>query len=140
VASADVDDPDNWSGGFYELAINLGPPDDQRLALALESLWQFARVEGCLARRADGRHASASLALEALDRFGHLRGVVRLADGSKIVCGVVAIREENGDDWLDFYCRSVLPSASTIPASELSRSGRAAVPSLGRGESTSTRG
>ncbi|MEV0068501.1 MULTISPECIES: hypothetical protein [unclassified Amycolatopsis] len=32
-----------------------------------------------------------------------MRGVVLLPDGTPIVCGVVAIREDSGIDWLDFY-------------------------------------
>ena len=44
-------DGENWNGGFYELAIELGPTDDDRLDRALVALWQEAGVEGCYGSR-----------------------------------------------------------------------------------------
>ncbi|WP_157845330.1 hypothetical protein [Pseudofrankia saprophytica] len=103
MAASDVDVPANWHGGFYELAINLGPPDDARLEHALTATWAAAGVVGCLAPDGDAEHRPAPCTLEGLERFGHLHGVVRLPDGGATVCGAIAIREDDGDDWLDFY-------------------------------------
>ncbi|HZX03120.1 hypothetical protein [Kribbella sp.] len=94
--------PENWYGGFYELAICLGPPDDDRLDAALRSVWRCASVEGCFGRAAD-RHLPVACSLRMLQQHGHLAGVVRLPDGGEVVCGVTAVREPEGDDWLDFY-------------------------------------
>jgi len=102
AAPEDLDHRANWTGGYYELAIRLGARDDLRLELALESVWRNAKIEGCYARVAF-RHYPATLSLSSLERHGHLTGVVELPGGVRMVCGVVAVREEHGADWLDFY-------------------------------------
>lgn len=103
----DLDHDDNWNGGFYELALQLGPRDDARLAAALAGVWAAARVHGCYARRLEGgrRHEPVPCDLDSLETRGHLKGVVRLEIGLEVVCGVVAVREEQDEmnDWLDFY-------------------------------------
>jgi hypothetical protein len=43
------------------------------------------------------------LTLASLNQLGHLYGLVRLSNGVQTVCGAVAIREDGGPDWLDFY-------------------------------------
>lgn len=98
----DLDVSENWHGGSYELAVNLGPRDDTRMEAALTTVWSSATVEGCLARD-EARSHPVPCTLLSLEQFGHLNGRVRLPDGGVIVCGVVAVREENGDDWLIFY-------------------------------------
>jgi hypothetical protein len=132
---ADLDLDDNWDGGFYELAINLGPKDDARLELALASLRGHAGVAMCLAPQyfapAPGTpsrlkgHMAVQLSLASLEEYGHLRGVLRLPSGVAVVCGAVAVRlDEDDADWLDFYlplgalakrtrASAVIPSATT---------------------------
>ncbi|MEV6849314.1 hypothetical protein [Actinoplanes sp. NPDC051411] len=103
--SADFTIADNWHGGFYELALELGDTSDTRLEAALGVLWSAAEVEGCYGSRqiapADQQIVPCTQA--SLLQFGHLHGVVRLPNGAPIVYGVVAVREDNGPDWLDFY-------------------------------------
>jgi hypothetical protein len=83
---ADIADETNWYGGFYELALEIGPSDDPRLDAALELLLRGARVAG------------------RVDHGGHLRGVVGLPDGMSVVCGGLAIREDEGPScWACFY-------------------------------------
>jgi hypothetical protein len=97
----DPDDDENWHGGYYELAINLGPRNDARLEQALA-----AGVEGCLARDDTRRHRTVDLCLASIEKSSHLAGVTMLPDRRRMVCGAVAIREDpeqHGDDWLDFY-------------------------------------
>jgi hypothetical protein len=100
-----IGEEDIWAGGFYELAIELGPRSDTYLEAALLTLWQNARLEGCYLRRdfepADQQRLQPSLA--SLEQYGHLLGVATLPNESKVACGVVAIREDSGIDWLDFY-------------------------------------
>lgn len=98
-------DADNWSGGFYELAIELGERSDRRLGHALDALWRAARVQGCYGSRDREPHELETVpcTVESLERFGHLRGLVKLPEGPLMVCGAVAIREDQGADWLDFY-------------------------------------
>jgi hypothetical protein len=111
---ADLNDDENWAGGSYELAIELGPRDDTRLEQALAAMWRHASVAGCFAAdyhphspyrplRLDG-HTAVALNLRSLEEHtGGLRGVTSLPSGVDIICGVIAVREENGPDWLDFY-------------------------------------
>lgn len=98
-------DDENWHGGFYELAIELGDCDDERLQAALSALWQAADITGCYASRdREPRDQQQIVCTTAsLATTGHLRGTVRLPDGNRVVCGVVAVREDQGPDWLDFY-------------------------------------
>ena len=100
--AGNLDAPENWYGGFYELAICLGPPDDGRLNAALMAVWRCACVQGCY-RRAAERHLPVECSLRTLEQHGHLAGIVRLPDGGEVVCGVTVVREPEGDDWLDFY-------------------------------------
>jgi hypothetical protein len=105
IASADFALADNWHGGFYELALELGDTSDGRLEAALGVLWSAAGVQGCYGSRqiASSDQQAVPCTLASLLRFGHLRGVVQLPNGAPIVCGVVAVREDDGPDWLDFY-------------------------------------
>ena len=96
---------DTWKGGFYELAIELGPRSNARLEAALAALWQNPRLRGCYALR--GLEPTNQLRLEPsltlLERYGHLLGVTTLPNAMLAACGVVAVRENTGTDWLDFY-------------------------------------
>lgn len=101
----DLNDEENWNGGFYQLAFELGPTDDSRLERALLALWREASVVGCFAvvTHQPVLHAPVPLTIDSLVAQGHLRGVVRLPDEHDMVCGVVAVRFEKGADWLSFY-------------------------------------
>lgn len=103
--SADFTLADNWHGGFYELALELGDTSDTRLDAALSVLWSAAQVEGCYGSGAiaPSEQPAVPCTLASLLQFGHLHGVVRLPNGAPIVCGAMAVREDNGHDWLDFY-------------------------------------
>lgn len=105
IESADFTLADNWYGGYYELALELGDTSDARLDAALGVLWSAAEVEGCYGSRripaSDQQAVPCTLA--SMERSSHLRGVVRLPNGTPMVCGVMAVREDNGPDWLDFY-------------------------------------
>lgn len=99
-------DDENWSGGFYELAVLLGERDDARLDAALCAVWSDGHVDGCYPSRdrepAEQERVPCSLA--SLGESGHLRGTATLPSGRRVVCGAVVIREdESRRDWLDFY-------------------------------------
>jgi hypothetical protein len=97
---SDLDDHTNWIGGFYELAIELGPRDDARLERMLVAIWRLAKATGPFVRPDDGPSRPASLNLESLGQLLH--GVVRLPNGSDVVCGAMSIRGD-GPDCLIFY-------------------------------------
>jgi hypothetical protein len=96
---------DNWNGGFYELALELGATSDARLERALTALGEVVAVPGWYGGRDCEPHEQATVdcTFESLKRYQHLHGVVALPDGTPIVCGVFAVREDGGSDWLDFY-------------------------------------
>jgi hypothetical protein len=99
-------DRTNWSGGYYELAMEVGSSDDARLQAVLGALWSAADVQGCFGHRdrEPEEQAPVPCTVGSLTDFGHLHGQVRLPTGQLVVCGAVAIRggDESGD-WLDFY-------------------------------------
>lgn len=94
-------DQEAWRGGFYELAIQLGAPDDARLGVAVRMLASAACIEGpWLLDGPLGCAEAASWTVADLSR-GHLRGLVRLPGGQQTLCSVIAVREDEGEDWLD---------------------------------------
>jgi hypothetical protein len=102
---ASFTDEENWSGGFYELALELGNTNDERLQQALSALWPAANIDGCYGRhdREPDEQDEVALSLSSLTSYGHLRGTVLLPTGPRVVCGCLAHREEAGSDWLEFY-------------------------------------
>jgi hypothetical protein len=100
----DLDFEENWNRGFYELAFQMGPRDDARLAAGLARLWQAAGAEGPYRREYQPiSYEPVDLSLEALETYGHLLGTVRLPNGTRVVCGALATRFDDGDDWLELY-------------------------------------
>lgn len=75
AAADDMNDDENWTGGFYELSLALGAADDRRLDQAVRSLWRAAGVQECrggfrLARcRAERGSAARAWSAAPLDRW-----------------------------------------------------------------------
>jgi hypothetical protein len=109
--AAQLADRDNWTGGYYGLALEFAEGDDSRLGGALERLWQAAGVRGCYATTGgDAMPKPVPLSLATARDHGQLRGVARLPTGHEVVCGLVVIRERDtvdvpfdAPDWLDFF-------------------------------------
>ncbi|WP_329341596.1 hypothetical protein OG866_37000 [Streptomyces sp. NBC_00663] len=94
-----------WSGGFYELAIEVGSTDDAALQAVLDAVWTAAQVQGCYGH--EGREPEEQEAvprtIAALEEFGQLLGRVRLPTGELVAFGVTAVRGgDDSSDWLDF--------------------------------------
>lgn len=98
-------DGENWTGGFYELAVELGDRDDQRLDAAISAAWADPRLSGPFAarNREPGAQERVAPSLATHTATDHLRGLAQLPIGRMVVCGSVIIREEGGTDWFDFY-------------------------------------
>ena len=94
-----------WSGGFYELAIELGLRSEARLEAAINAIWQDARLEGCYTRRdlEPAEQPRVEPTLEMREKYAHLLGVATLPGGGRAACGTFIIRQEDGIDWLGFY-------------------------------------
>jgi hypothetical protein len=81
--------------------MQLGEHDDVRLQAAVGALARAAGITGPWhvqwqpdrVRRADWSVPDLAA--------GQLRGQVRLPSGQQVICAVVAVRETDGDDWLD---------------------------------------
>ncbi|TDD65343.1 hypothetical protein E1262_25575 [Jiangella aurantiaca] len=103
--ASDLRDDTLWLGGAYELAVELGERDDVRLEAALTTLWAVADVAGCHAADRDdtGTWTEAPLTAVALQRHGRLAGLVTLPRRRTVVCGVRAVRQVSGTDWLVFF-------------------------------------
>ncbi len=97
--------PDAWTGGFYELAVELGPRDDARLEAALAAVWADGSLQGCFGERSVEPTDQVRFAptLAELEARGHLLGVATLPSGERAACGTVAVRETEGADWLILY-------------------------------------
>jgi hypothetical protein len=95
-----MQDREAWIGGFYELAIQLGPRDDARLGLAVRVLAEAASIKGPWHVQWEPDKAQAADWTVAERSWGQLRGLVALPGGQHVICSVIAVREEDGDDWL----------------------------------------
>jgi hypothetical protein len=99
-------DPENWTGGFYELSLEIGDRDDGRLQRALTALWQAAAITGCYGSTAQEPtdQNAVPVTVASLQEFGHLRGIVRPPLGGPVVCGCIATRfDDDNADWLTLY-------------------------------------
>ena len=97
--------PDAWTGGFYELALELGERSDSRLFAAISTIWKHPSLDGCYLDWMKEPYEQLRLAPseELLESGDHLRGLAHLPNGIQIPCGTVPIREASGTDWLIFY-------------------------------------
>lgn len=106
MSSTDFGLDDNWSGGFYELALELGPGSDERLTETVEAIWSTPALDGCWNDRWSVRPTEENRVpcrVERFDEPGHLYGIATLPTGARCVCGTVIVRESDGPDWVDLY-------------------------------------
>jgi hypothetical protein len=98
---------DVWLGSFYELAIELGPRSDERLAAASAALWRHPALVGLYRdhRREPWEQDIVSPSLVvSRDEVVHLYGAATLPDGQQVAAGSIAVRSDHsGIDWLDLY-------------------------------------
>jgi len=102
---------DTWNGGFYELAIELGPRlgprSDERLRTALETIWQYDGLDGCY----EDEHVEPlhQTRLPPTIEKTKLLGVATLPDRRQAACGTVIVREDDftgrddGSDWVVLF-------------------------------------
>jgi len=98
-------DPENWTGGFYELSLEVGNRDDDRLQRAVTTLWRAAAINGCYGSkdREPADQIAVPVTVASLEEFGHLRGIARLPLGGSVVCGCFSTRFDDAEDWLTLY-------------------------------------
>jgi hypothetical protein len=109
-ASFAVDE--NWRGGHYELAFELGlhhhEDADSRLLAALAVVWREPQLDGCYRQHTIEPEDQPQLAPVPLDiaEPGHLYGRATIPTGPTVVCGTFVSRQagrDDGVDWLGLY-------------------------------------
>ncbi|MDR6980691.1 hypothetical protein J2X68_007433 [Streptomyces sp. 3330] len=111
-------DQTNWSGGSYELAIEIGSSDDAQIQAVLSALWSAADAHGCFGQRDHEPEEQDPVprTVGSLAKSGHLHGQARLPTDQLAACGRVTIRDgDETSDGLDLY----------IPISTLNHAGLA---------------
>lgn len=93
-AADDMGDDENWTGGFYELMLILGPAHDERLDRAAQALWRAAGIRGS---RPIGHQDDIQPGAAAFRTHGHLRGTLTLPSAARVVCGGFTTRYEDAD-------------------------------------------
>lgn len=83
-------DPDNWAGRDYELSLEIGDSDEERLQRAVGALWRAAAVTGCYGSSAGepADQVAVPITVAALEKYGQLLGTTRPAQvAGSVVCG-----------------------------------------------------
>lgn len=112
VDAADFVDDENWHGGYYELAIDLGARSDAdadgRLVAALDAVWSDPALDGCYHDRRRSRSGQTAMSPHeaSVDEPPPLYGVATLPIGATVVCATHVVREIGDEhraphDWLD---------------------------------------
>lgn len=91
---------DAWSGGSYDLAIELGPRDDARLRRALQALWSGPDLDGCYESADREPQEQPRLGVGTLPLETPLHGIARIGDRAPVACRTVIVRFDDGSDWI----------------------------------------
>lgn len=102
-------DDENWHGGYYELAIKLGPRTaaeaTERVLGTLATIWDQSSLDGCYRDRwtAQAEQERIPPAPTDLDHPESFNGVAELPGGRRVVCVSHVVREDvdDGHDWVD---------------------------------------
>ena len=92
--------PDAWSGGYFELALELGPRSDERVRAALSVVWAHPTLAGCFEisdsePEDQERIAPGDIAIEQ-----NAYGVADIPGVGRTCCLSIVFRESDGSDWL----------------------------------------
>lgn len=92
--------PGAWHGGWYELAIRLGPRSDDRLLDLAQYVWSRSDMNGPYGSSdaEPPEQVRVSVDLASVER---LFGVAHIPGWVPTVCSSVVVREEGGSDWFD---------------------------------------
>src|SRR5215468_6683065 len=109
-----------WSGGHYEIEIDLGLPSDERLCRALERIWSHPSLKGCCFSRDQEPQAQVRVTPGQHGLADPLYGLAALPNGATAACGTYVCRLQGESkkpvrDLLSFYA----PLASLAKAYDL---------------------
>lgn len=92
---------ENWHGSFVEVAIDLGPRNDERLLNAFRAAWASSLLDGPLPSPAGDPEAVLDSSFLEQETPDPTYGTVELPQGDgRLGCEVIAIRDDDSD-WLD---------------------------------------
>jgi hypothetical protein len=94
---------DAWSGGFYELVIELGDKSERSARHALEELWSSRPLQGIYLQRDQEPEQQPRLAAQEISLEGHWLGVATLPNGRQSCCGTFWGNYPEAGSWLTFY-------------------------------------
>ncbi len=95
--------PENWWGGFYELALELGPSENNSFIYEVISfLWGQEKIVGPFDNN-DIDIAKQNLIENPKPEERHYYGILNLSDTIILGCGTYVVKEENGSDWILLY-------------------------------------
>jgi hypothetical protein len=103
TSPSDLTDETNWTGGYYELAIRLGPTDDADLERAIRALWRLTPIDGCSAVVVHDpiQIRAVTASIRSFDEHLLLRGRIDIPPLGAVVCAVETMRFDGGTDWLN---------------------------------------
>lgn len=89
-----------WSGGFFELAVELGARSDDRLRSALCKVWEHPTLSGCY--RQSDREPELQVRIDpgSLDVEETVYGVANIPGIGTTCCLTTVLRVEDRSDWL----------------------------------------
>jgi hypothetical protein len=94
-------DKDAWTGGFYELCIEVGKNNKQILDTSIQTLWKVAPLVGCYPSNKQEPHEQQSVTpnLENASQ-SNLYSLLKVRELGEIPCAIFVVEEEEGSDWL----------------------------------------
>jgi hypothetical protein len=92
---------DTWSGGSFELALELPQQSDEQLRRMARILWSHPSLKGSYLRN-DVEPWQQEQVDPALYFESCLYGTARLPNGKVVACSTNPVREPEGTDWLYF--------------------------------------
>jgi hypothetical protein len=91
---------DAWHGGDFELALELGQRCDRRLQEATAALWSHPSLTGCYLESDKEPAEQERVEAGSMAPGSACLGVATTPSGHQVACRSVAIRYDDGTDWL----------------------------------------
>src|SRR5213596_2042006 len=94
---------DAWSGGFYELAIELPETSKTTLREALTQLWAYPALEGCFSRPDIEPSNQSKVSSSDIDYEGHRYGIAIFPNRKMSCCGSFWGDYQDRGCWITLY-------------------------------------
>jgi hypothetical protein len=91
---------DRWTGGYFELGIELGPRSDRQLRAALDRVWSHSTLTGCYLQRDLEPRDQTRYRPDAVGLGQKAYGTSRIPGAGTTCCRVLTIRLDDDSDWV----------------------------------------